>query len=51
MQAGLPYDNGHMNVYGYRWEGDEMVIVPEEAAIVKRIYQNFLDGKSRLEHH
>ena len=26
-----------------------MVIVPEEAAIVKRIYQNFLDGKSRLE--
>ena len=23
--------------------------VPEEAAIVKRIYQNFLDGKSRLE--
>lgn len=49
MQAGLPYANGHMNVYGYRWEGDEMVIVPEEAAIVRRIYQNFLDGKSRQE--
>lgn len=49
MQAGLPYANGHMNVYGYRWEGDELVIVPEEAAVVKRIYQNFLDGKSRLE--
>ncbi|MGP1505630.1 MAG: recombinase family protein [Eggerthia catenaformis] len=26
-----------------------MVVVPEEAAIVKRIFQNFLDGKSRLE--
>ena len=26
-----------------------MVIIPEEAAIVKRIFQNFLDGKSRLE--
>ena len=25
------------------------MIVPEEAAIVKRIFQNFLDGKSRLE--
>ena len=49
MQAGLPYANGHMNVYGYRWEGDEMVIVPEEAEVVRRIYQNFLNGKSRLE--
>lgn len=49
MQSGLPYANGHMQVYGYRWEGDEMVIIPEEAAIVKRIFQNFLDGKSRLE--
>lgn len=49
MQAGIPYANGHMQVYGYRWEGDEMVIVPEEAAVVRRIFQNFLDGKSRLE--
>ena len=49
MQSGIPYANGHMNVYGYRWEGDEMVIVPEEAVVVKRIFQNFLDGKSRLE--
>ena len=36
-------------MYGYRWKGDELVPVPEEAAIVKRIYQNFLDGKSRLD--
>ena len=47
MEKGVP--NGHFRVYGYRWEGDELVPVPEEAAIVKRIFQNFLDGKSRLE--
>lgn len=47
MQKGIP--NGHFRIYGYRWEGDELVIVPEEAEIVKRIFQNFLDGKSRLE--
>lgn len=49
MQSGLPYANGHTRVYGYEWVGDEMVIVPDEAKIVKRIFQNFLDGKSRLE--
>ena len=47
FQKGIP--NGKFRVYGYRWEGDELVIVPEEAKIVKRIFQNFLDGKSRLE--
>lgn len=47
FEKGIP--NGHFRVYGYRWEDDELVIVPEEAQIVKRIYQNFLDGKSRLE--
>ena len=39
----------HYRIYGYRWEGGSMVIVPEEAAVVRRIFQNFLDGKSRLE--
>ncbi len=47
MQQGIP--NGHFRVYGYRWEGDVLVPIPEEAAIVRRIFQNFLDGKSRLE--
>ncbi|MDY6349526.1 MAG: recombinase family protein [Selenomonas sp.] len=47
FEQGIP--NGHFRIYGYRWEGDELVIVPEEAAIVRRIFQNFLDGKSRLE--
>lgn len=47
FQQGIP--NGHFRIFGYRWEGDMLVIVPEEAKIVKRIFQNFLDGKSRLE--
>ena len=47
FEKGIP--NGKFRVYGYRWEGDELVIVPEEAKIVRRIFQNFLDGKSRLE--
>ena len=47
FEKGIP--NGHFRIYGYRWEGDELVPVPEEAAVVKRIFQNFLDGKSRLE--
>lgn len=47
MAQGIP--NGHFRIFGYRWEGDELVVVPEEAAIVKRIFQNFLDGKSRVE--
>ena len=47
MEQGIP--NGQFRVLGYEWEGDHLVIVPEEAAIVKRIFQNFLDGKSRLE--
>ena len=47
FERGIP--NGHFRVYGYRWEGDQLVVVPEEAVIVKRIFQNFMDGKSRLE--
>ena len=47
MEQGIP--NSHFRIYGYRWEGDQLVIEPDEAAIVRRIFQNFLDGKSRLE--
>ena len=47
FEQGIP--NGHFRVYGYRWEGERLVVEPEEARIVKRIFQNFLDGKSRLE--
>ena len=46
-EQGIP--GSHFNVYGYRWEGDDLVPVPEEAEIVRRIFRNFTDGKSRLE--
>lgn len=32
FEQGMP--NGHFHVYGYRWEGDHLVIQPDEAAIV-----------------
>ena len=47
FEKGIP--NGRFRVYGYRWEGDNLVAVPAEAAVVRCIFQNFLDGKSRLE--
>ncbi len=47
FECGIP--NGRPRLLGYRWDGDHLVIIPEEAAVVKRIFQNFLDGKSRLE--
>lgn len=36
-------------VYGYQWEGDELIPDPVEAPIVNRIFRDFLTGKSRLE--
>lgn len=47
FEKGIP--NGHFRIYGYRWEDDQLVVIPLEAAIVKRIFLNFIDGKSRLE--
>ena len=47
FEKGVP--NFRNKILGYEWEGDHLVVVPEEAVIVKRIFQNFLDGKSRLE--
>jgi len=47
FEQGIP--NGRFRIFGYRWDGDHLVVEPEEAKVVRRIYQNFLDGKSRLE--
>lgn len=41
---GIP--NGRFQIYGYRWKGDQLVIEPKEAAVVKLIYGNFLKGLS-----
>lgn len=47
MEQGIP--NGRFRILGYRWQDGRLVVVPQEAAIVRRIFQDFLDGKSRLE--
>ena len=44
FKQGIP--NGRFQIYGYRWEGDHLVIHEEEAAIVRLIYDNFLNGLS-----
>ena len=46
-KQGIPH--GRFRVYGYKWQDDLLVPIPEEAVVVKRIFQNFLNGKSRLE--
>ena len=38
FEQGIP--NGRFLIYGYRWEGDHLVIEPEEAKIVRLIYDN-----------
>ena len=30
--------------YGYRWDGQRLVVVPEEAEVVKKIYELYLSG-------
>ena len=44
FQKGIP--NGKFGIYGYRWEGEHLVPEPNEAKIVKLIYDNFLNGLS-----
>ena len=47
FKQGIP--NGRFRIFGYVWQGTQLVVVPDEAKVVKRIFDNFLDGKSRLE--
>lgn len=44
FEQGIP--NCHFQIYGYRWDGDRLVVEPEEARIVKLIFQSILDGLS-----
>lgn len=34
-------------VYGYRWQDEELVVVPQEAEIVRKIFNEYLSGKTR----
>lgn len=47
FEKGIP--NGHFRMLGYHWEGNQLAITPEEAAIVRRIFHGYLTGKSRIE--
>ena len=43
------FEQGKTNsfcIYGYRWDGEQFNIVPEEAEVVRLIYDNFLKGLS-----
>ena len=44
FEQGIP--NGHFQIYGYRWEGDHLVVEPEETKIVKMNFDDFLNGLS-----
>ncbi len=44
FEQGMP--NSRFKIYGYRWEGDHLVVEPEEAKIVKMIFDDFLNGLS-----
>lgn len=46
FQEGRP---NSFNVYGYRWNGNQFIVVPEEAEVVRLIFGNFLSGLSAEE--
>lgn len=44
FKLGIPH--GHKAPYGYKWNGDGFIIIPEQGKIVKEIYKRYLDGQS-----
>ena len=44
FEKGIP--NGGLNIYGYRWKNKKLEVVPEEAEVVKYIYDNYLQNKA-----
>ena len=47
FQQGIP--NGKFTIFGYIWEDDHLVIVPEEAEIIRWMYSEYMKGASRIE--
>lgn len=47
FKQGIP--NGQFNIFGYEWADDKLVIIPEEAEIVRFMYREYLNGASRIE--
>ncbi len=44
FEKGIP--NCGLNIYGYRWKKKKLIVVPEEAEIVRYIYDNYLQNKA-----
>lgn len=42
MQEGIYHHTARS--YGYEWQGDDFVIVPEEAKVVRSIFESYLAG-------
>ena len=45
FEKGRP--QARFNVFGYRWEGWQLVVEPEEAEIVREIFRRYLNGDSQ----
>ena len=43
-EQGKPH--AHLKLFGYQWVGDERVVIPEEAEIVRFIFSEYLAGKT-----
>ena len=46
-KAGLPFS--HYPVYGYKWVEDDLVIVPEEAEVIRFVYDSYEECKNCYE--
>jgi len=47
FKQGIP--NGKFSIFGYAWQDDKLVIVPEEAEIIRWMYAEYMKGASRIE--
>lgn len=47
FKQGIP--NGKFSIFGYEWQDDKLVIVPEEAEIIRWMYAEYMKGTSRIE--
>ena len=47
FKQGIP--NGKFSIFGYEWQDDKLVIVPDEAEIIRWMYAEYMKGASRIE--
>ena len=47
FKQGIP--NGKFTIFGYEWQDDKLVIVPEEAEVIRWMYAEYMKGASRIE--